>query len=242
MSRNFDGVDDRVATADDAVSSMNSAGKTISLWMRPTDGTTATQIVCQQATISGAGGAGRINFTYKGSAATGNTNALRMLAAFSVTNGQWDTPTNSVPINMWINATVTYNYSSATDDPIWYFNGATQTLTEASTPTLTPSGGEDTFFAGANFNLLNEFIGQIAYIQVFNRILSQGEIVQIMRFPGSIRNGLLIFWPLWGTSSPEPDYSGNRNNGTVTGAIKGTTEPPINGIFQVPKPELITSF
>jgi hypothetical protein len=34
------------------------------------------------------------------------------------------------------------------------------------------------------------------------------------------------FWPLWGLSSPEPDLSGNRNDGTVTGAVR-SNHPPI---------------
>lgn len=83
---------------------------------------------------------------------------------------------------------------------------------------------------------------QIAHMQVWNRELSEGEIYQALRFPGSITQNLQIFSPYWGTTSPEPDYSGNGNNGTVTGAIKGTTDPPINGLYYPSRPQMAGIF
>ena len=73
--------------------------------------------------------------------------------------------------------------------------------------------------------------GMQAYLSAHTRVLSVGEIRQMMYYPGSIVNGLAGFWPLWG-GSPEGDYSGNGNSGTVTGATVWTTDgPPINGVF-----------
>jgi len=93
-------------------------------------------------------------------------------------------------------------------------------------------------YIGNNSTGSRTFDGHLAFAHIYNRELRQNEIRQIMRFPGSITRNLLVFLPLWGISVLDPDYSGNALNGTVTGAIKGTTEPPINGIFRIPTPQL----
>ena len=62
------------------------------------------------------------------------------------------------------------------------------------------------------------------------------EIRNLVKYPGSVGEGLVGFWPLWGSSSVEPDYSGFQDNGVVTGAVRGNSDPPVNGIFQVNSP------
>ena len=109
-------------------------------------------------------------------------------------------------------------------------NGATRTSDAASSQLI-----------GANAAGSATTDGLIAYVHIFNRVLDINEMRQIRRFPGSITRGLVGFWPFWG-GSPEPDYSGNKNNGTVTGALLSTNNPPINGVFQVPRPELSYAF
>jgi len=90
--------------------------------------------------------------------------------------------------------------------------------------------------AGALWN------GDIAHASIYKNVsLTSSQLKQIMYFPGSITNGLVGYWPLLG-GSPEPDYSGNKNNGTVTGATVSADNPPINGMFTVPKPELAQVF
>ena len=50
--------------------------------------------------------------------------------------------------------------------------------------------------------------------------LSGGQAVSMTR-PGS----LVLYWPLWGVASLEPDLSGNANNGIVTGATVADHAP-----------------
>lgn len=73
--------------------------------------------------------------------------------------------------------------------------------------------------------------GMIAHVQAFNKVLSARQIAQASLYPGSVLDGLVAYWPLWGESNLEPDLSGNRYHGTVIGAVKGFSDPPISGIY-----------
>lgn len=88
----------------------------------------------------------------------------------------------------------------------------------------------------------NAFLGDIGYFQIFNKILSYNEIVQATYYPGSIRNSLVGFWPLWGYTNLEPDFSGNNFIGSVTGTVQSTTEPPIAGIFTPSRRRVFPSY
>lgn len=83
--------------------------------------------------------------------------------------------------------------------------------------------------------------GYIAHLQIFRgRTLSVNEINQIMRYPGSITRSLEYF-PLLG-ANPEVGWFANSGTGLVVGSTVVSDGPPINGISNVPKPELIHVF
>ena len=74
------------------------------------------------------------------------------------------------------------------------------------------------------------FQGSIADVSMWNVVLSAGEIAAYMAGgrPAQIRPASLIgWWPLDGLQSPEPDLSGNKNNGTLTGTAY-VPGPPVN--------------
>ena len=143
--------------------------------------------------------------------------------------GTWDGGTTSAACKIYINGI-------QEDDA----NNESGTVTAANANSSLRIIGAQQSDNGSGYD--NFYDGQMSYISLFNRNLSINEIRQDMFYPGSIRKGLMGFWPLFGSASPEPDLSGNKNNGTVTGAIKGTSDPPINGLFQVKRPELVRSF
>jgi hypothetical protein len=78
---------------------------------------------------------------------------------------------------------------------------------------------------GANFNIgghngTANFPGRIAEVGYWNVALSAGEQKALSTgvSPAKIRRSHLVgYWPLYGAGSPEPDYSGNKDNGTLTG-------------------------
>lgn len=79
----------------------------------------------------------------------------------------------------------------------------------------------------------NPFTGQVADLGVWSVALTSREAVSLSQGarPGLIRPNALICWgPMTGLAglSPEPDISGNKLNGVVTGAIGSGADPPIS--------------
>jgi len=74
------------------------------------------------------------------------------------------------------------------------------------------------------------FGGSMAEVGIWNVVLTAGEILALAKGcrTASVRPASLVgYWPIWGLASPEPDMSGNANNGTLTGTAKANG-PPID--------------
>lgn len=72
--------------------------------------------------------------------------------------------------------------------------------------------------------------GRTAEVAIWNTSLSVGEMegLGMGRSPSMVRPlNLVAYWPLRGTASPEPDFSGNNNSGTVVGAQGTSFHAPI---------------
>jgi len=116
---------------------------------------------------------------------------------FSGANGQWRTTNDemSARLNQWVMITVTYDASSASNDPLIYINGSSVAVTEIETPTGSMS--DDT---GNEFVLGNEgfpdggyaynFIGKIKDVRIYNRILTAAEITTLYN-SGTVSNSLV---------------------------------------------------
>ena len=237
MSQDNDGVDDRTQMGDAAVLSFDRLNPfSIAFWCNP-DNTTSKIIVSK---IQSMGNVVGYQINHELSA---GDHVVRVTLR-NACNDNIDRETSGAVLvaGSWRHIVVTYDGSSAASGVLVYASGSSVAMT-TNNDSLTASIDNNIQFqvsgrAGANLT----FAGLIAYVEVWNRAIVSQEVLQSKNYPGSITRGLVGFWPLWGTASPEPDYSGQKNNGTVTGAIKGTTEPPINGIFTVPRPELIHAF
>ena len=67
----------------------------------------------------------------------------------------------------------------------------------------------------------------ISDVAIWNTVLSSGQISTLAAGvrPGYVQVANLVgWWQLNGALSPEPDYSGNGNNGTLTGTAAGEGE------------------
>jgi len=226
MSRDFDGVDDVISCG--SASAINDfTSLTISVWVN--------------ADNSGEAGEGRIfdkNLTTINSgqilsffdSGTEPAPTLFYNRGFSLGTGQWYLG-GAVSTGNWMNIAMTYAAVNTTSQPIFYVN-----LSQGSTTTnVAPKGvvGSDNIYSlrfGSNSSGTRSFNGRMAYFHYYNRVLTKNEISQIARFPGSITNGLRGFLPLWG-GTPENDYSGYGNTGTITGAIFSIDNPPVNRVF-----------
>lgn len=130
-------------------------------------------------------------------------------------------------VNIWTHVLWTV---SASANPILYINGALANNT-GNTSGITPSSL--TAYIGTDFGaavVAFGWTGLIAETSLWGTILSAGEIAALGAGAKtrSVRPASQVgYWPLYGLASPEPDLSGNKNNGTLTGTAY-TNHPPID--------------
>jgi hypothetical protein len=86
-------------------------------------------------------------------------------------------------------------------------------------------------FTDTNGATLNFMSGSMADCAVWNTNLSSSDIAKLAAGyrPIDVNSANLVgWWPLSGYSSPEPDISGNANNGTLTGTSQAAMPPYIS--------------
>lgn len=162
---------------------------------------------------------------------SGSDMDLQKQQSFTTANGSWVTTDREIQANVWNLAGVTYDSSSVANNPVLYVDGVSVGITEANTPigTVDSDAAQD-LMIGNRLAGDKTFDGEISFFVQWNVILSANEMAIINRGvnPFVVRNSNIeLLTPLGGNQSPEPDYSGNGNTGTVTGAIKGAGNPPV---------------
>ncbi len=145
--------------------------------------------------------------------------------------------TNTTPLSStgtWYCLAVTFDSGAAAGQVVNIYTGTlTSPLTEATYGTATDGSGgvssdaSSNFFWGNRSNFDLPFQGDIAIGMIFNRALSLGELKSLQWRPRMI-SGCVDFQILGynGTGS-QPDWSGNGNAGTVTGATQSATHVPL---------------
>ena len=237
MSRSFDGIDDVVAFGD-LPSVRGATSLTFAAWVY-LNGTTADQTVFSNIQPDNSIGIWLLFDDVGAVSGRTNTYTIFIADAADTDSARVEGATNAAVSGSWQRVAFTFQASSTTGLRL-YVDGSEDANSPASTSTIASldPGGAVSHRLGLRPDAGSPLGGLMAHAQIWTRVLGLNEINQALRYPGSISNGSHVYVPLWGSGSPEPDYSGNIKNGTVTGATAGTTEPPINGIFQVPSPNL----
>lgn len=145
------------------------------------------------------------------------------------TAGEWRI--TSPAADSWHALTLTFDCSSASNDPIMYLDGSSVTVTENQTPTGTVVDNSDAYVIGnrANDNLRN-WAGRLAWFSVWDVILNANEAAA---FAGGVQpwrirpESLVCCLPLWGLHSPELDFIRVNGTGTVTGTVLAN-DPPVS--------------
>ena len=233
MSRSLDGVDDQINCGSGAnIDNLAQGDLSGCIWMRirtlsstSTDTNYRSRLMQKRATsVASAGWL----FNLRDSQALQFTSIEDIVGADAV----YISNTSAFSLNVWAHAAFVYTFSTKTAK--LYVNGvevsyATQTVGDG---TAFNDADNSLSIGRSNIGVETQVVdGDLAFAELFSRILTINEIRQLMSYPGSMGNSWKGFWPLWGTAFPEPDYSGNGNNGTVTGATKGAGDPPVNGIY-----------
>src|SRR3990167_840920 len=148
-------------------------------------------------------------------------NGMVFEADFSTTNGIWSVayPSNGV----WVHDLITYNGTATTNDPVWYRNGSSITVTERTTPSGSIATDTSELYVGWSSDG-TEWDGAVAECAYWNRIVTAAEIEALTEgYSASfINNGLKFYAPVI-----------RNNNDIVGGAAATTSGSPTN--FAHPK-------
>lgn len=136
-------------------------------------------------------------------------------------------------LNTWYHVALTYDGSTIAKA---FVLGTVGSTTIAQNRAL-PNGTTLTLGRGGAFNSLF-FAGRIAELVVWKGVvLTANQIKALaaganpaMTNPG----GIVLYLPLPGADSPEPDYSGSRLNGTLTGTA-AANHPPVQPGIIIPR-------
>jgi hypothetical protein len=213
MARTFGSATDKVnhgspANLDDQ------ATLTVMGWFYPT--------TIDGATFRMVGGKGVNNFyTLDNSAGNGGSGSMRCRIVHATTNLDYYTTTGIVTVNTWQFLAYCVDTGASATNRVKLYRGTLSVLAtnQAAVTTQEPVGGR-TSDAGSDWhtgNVLDAFplVGRCANIMLFNRTLTEGE-VQAQQFWPHVETGCQLWSEYYGQST-EPDWSGQTNNGTVTG-------------------------
>lgn len=147
-----------------------------------------------------------------------------------------------VPLGIWSHVAMTWK---AADGRVHlYINGVELAYSQTSiSHTLDPSPGGYVFGAdpfGENFD------GAIADGAIYNRAFSDAEIYELASSTTGPTGTPIGAWHLCGLHSPEPDISGNGNDGVLSspspatgGSSASAQSPGYSGCFPAPAPAAI---
>lgn len=154
---------------------------------------------------------------------------------------------NANQYGMWHNGTgdtmhclirnKTYDTTSALDDDLWhhvactydgskirlYFDGVKEIDDDDATA---PTAIDDELWIGNKGGTTEAWIGNIAYTHLYNRVLTDGEIVELSLNPSISPTSLAGYWKMLDPSTTILDSSGNGRNCT---ANSGGTTPSADG-------------
>lgn len=164
-------------------------------------------------------------------------NGMRASINRATTNASAVSSSNTVPLGQWRFVVLTYE---STDGPRLYVGSKTSSVAEVSYSSRGAGSGAETSDSGVELCLGarnnsggSGLDGRLADARVYSRRLTVQEMESV-KIGGHAR-GLRGWWPLWGTQTTEPDWSGNNNHATVTGATKVDHPPGVSALWVRPE-------
>ncbi len=229
MGRSFDGSGDKVVFGDVAVFQIT-GDLSWGLWINFASTSDSTLIA---AVEPGAGETEADNsMLYVQVQGTSNNWDIRYIHEYSSGSNEDNRFNVNLLNNVWIHIALVRNVSANT--VVLYIDGTASggTFNYTNDPTTTSSTAD--YHLGERIDGSQDFTGYMAEAVLANVAWTIGEVQQI-RSRASIARGLVHYAPLFGVSSPEPDFSGNGNDGTVTGTAI-VDHPPVAPPFGFDEP------
>ena len=156
------------------------------------------------------------------------------LRAFVSTDGSFQSgnvvsSTGTITANTWTH--VAFVMDGSNTDMLLYINGINDGSNTSGPATVFSPTSKLLIGAEHNDNdpsgVAQEFDGDVAEAMHFNRALVANEIFGIAARGRAISEGRDGYWALHGLNSPEPDWSGNGNNGTLVNTPTLANHAPI---------------
>ncbi len=184
----------------------------LSVWVNPSSNTTCTFYCGIVDSDNGTNGWGLVWWPYS-----------PPVADFWIQGTNQDMEFSGVPVGSWTNIIVTYQEVGGTWYGNGYVNGRPVDLNVARSPITLPE--PYSLWIGTARQASSGFAGYIANVQVYNASLSSNEIAALYvegvgGAPISLQN-IVGWWPLNGNAQ---DYSGNNNNGQISGGVTFTSQ------------------
>lgn len=134
----------------------------------------------------------------------------------------------SLSTGTWYHIVCTKDMVTATDVNVIYIDGVSQSLTLFNDQTTSFTAvNTNNLIIGSQLSASRWFNGKLAYISIYDSILSEEQVQELRFKPDSIAANRIAYWPLWDSSAL--DYSGNAYNGTLNGSVATITDgPPVS--------------
>jgi hypothetical protein len=224
MARSFNGSSDKITIAS-GISALFPASVTMSIWFY--------NYANAYNTLQTMGDPTNGNIGIKTYVKSNGT-----MAAYRGSTSIYDgTGAVTVSANTWAHFALT---GATATDYIGYVNGVVDKNAGGSAGAIDYTNAIYTLGIDGNGN--HWMGGNLAEAAVWNTILTPGEVSSLalgLRPPAIRPANLISYLPVDGISSPEPDFSGNAFNGTLTGTAAVVTEPPI-AMFTPRWPQFLT--
>ena len=144
------------------------------------------------------------------------------------------TANNTLVLKKWQNVVVTWDGSATAANVHIYIDGVESSYQTTTNGASLVSDSSNNFIIGNSQSAAFTFDGLIDEVRVYKRALSANEIKALYR-GREVWNGIVGYWPLWGTGDKEQDLSGKKNLGVPTNFTVnrfGRSNPPLPAYAQ----------
>ena len=217
MALNADGVDDKIGYGDVAAID-TAAALTVMAWINPDTVVPARQVLVAKATATVVA----ILFELL-------DNDIKIFHTSGAITGE--TGVNLLVAGTWTHVASVFDGSGAAnaDRQKLYLDGINRTLTFAGTiPSALGDGGANALEVGAGSGAAGTtfYDGKVAFLKIWTAALTAAEILREMHCWWPRRTQDLLRWCPYDDGTLAQDYSPNRGDGTVTGALQ-VPGPPV---------------
>ena len=190
MARNFDGTNDNLLSANDAIAGLDVDQKSWSFWILKPVGNA-------DALIHGITANAGTAITQISSAVPVTSGVRYDLAqTHSVTTGRWRTDDQTLSVRHHI--AITYDRSSTLNVPVMYVDGVSVTANVVNAPVGTPTTGDDTLKMGEDAAGTGDLEGALQNVAIAAGVLWDAAVVNRAMRWGRPHGGLLVYHPFWG--------------------------------------------